>query len=511
VLGSPHDSTERQRRRLTLLLTAFLLGSNIFGAAIAVVLVIYVIPGPDLHTSEFHTLITVVLPIFLAIAFAVGAASGAHLGARAFDWLADEREPTRSERLAAITLPWRLTLVQVALWVFAAVFFAVAVGMLGEHDAVPKVGFTVLLSGLTVSSFAYVLAEFALRPIAARALAAGPDLPITRFSGLSARTLLPWILGTGVPLTGLMIVAFFSLYVRPASATRLAATILVLGAIALVAGFTLIHLNTRQITDPLRSVIAGIGRVERGDYEQATVVVYDGTELGALQNGFNRMVDGLVERERIRDLFGRQVGREVAEAALQNPPTLGGEERDVAVFFIDIVGSTALAASRPPQDVVDLLNRFFDVVVDEVDRGGGVINKFEGDAALAIFGAPFDSPDPAGCALSSARAIRSRLPQEVPDCKAAIGVAYGRAVAGNVGSRDRFEYTVIGYPINEAARLCELAKQHSTMVLASDRAIETANPAEAVRWARGDEVVLRGRNDVTRTAFPAEHPTIEGD
>ena len=145
---------------------------------------------------------------------------------------------------------------------------------------------------------------------------------------------------------------------------------------------------------PVRVVRAALKRVEQGDL-RGDLVVFDGTELGELQRGFNSMVDGLRERERVRDLFGRHVGREVAAAAERERPKLGGEERHVAVVFVDIVGSTQLVTSRPAAEVVQLLNRFFAVIVEEVDRHCGLVNKFEGDAVLAVFGAPnhLDRPE----------------------------------------------------------------------------------------------------------------------
>ena len=142
--------------------------------------------------------------------------------------------------------------------------------------------------------------------------------------------------------------------------------------------------------------------------------VFDGSDLGLLQAGFNRMADGLREREQLRDLFGRHVGEDVARAALERGIELGGEELEVAVLFVDIVGSTALAAERPPQEVVALLNEFFGVVVEVVEDHGGWINKFEGDAALAVFGAPLPLDDAAGCALAAgARRSRSGSSEEL--------------------------------------------------------------------------------------------------
>ncbi|WP_261901144.1 adenylate/guanylate cyclase domain-containing protein, partial [Mycobacterium marinum] len=126
-----------------------------------------------------------------------------------------------------------------------------------------------------------------------------------------------------------------------------------------------------------------------------------------------------------------------------------------------------LVSNRPATDVVQLLNRFFAVIVDEVVRHRGLVNKFEGDASLAIFGAPNPLECPEVAALSAARAIAGRLCTEVPECRAGIGVAAGQMVAGNVGANERFEYTVIGGPVNEAARLCELAKSYSARLVAS--------------------------------------------
>ena len=128
----------------------------------------------------------------------------------------------------------------------------------------------------------------------------------------------------------------------------------------------------------------------------------------------------------------------------------------------------------PPSEVVRLLNKFFRVVVEAVEHEGGLVNKFQGDAALCVFGAPAASDDPAGQALRAARTLARRLEREVPEIGFGIGVSAGRAVAGNVGAERRFEYTVIGDPVNEAARLCPLAKERPERVVASDAALQRA-------------------------------------
>ena len=120
-----------------------------------------------------------------------------------------------------------------------------------------------------------------------------------------------------------------------------------------------------------------------------------------------------------------------------------------------------------------------------------------------MFGAPAEHPNPAGGALAAARELRGRLEQELPTVAAGVGASAGQVVAGNVGAADRFEYTVIGDPVNEAARLCELAKQQPEHLLASEAALHRAGHREADRWRLGDAIVLRGRPDPTRVATVA--------
>ena len=204
----------------------------------------------------------------------------------------------------------------------------------------------------------------------------------------------------------------------------------------------------------------------------------------------------------MRDLFGRYVGEDVARRALERGTELGGQERDVAVLFIDLVGSTELAATRPPGEVVGLLNEFFRVVVDTVQDHGGFVNKFQGDAALCIFGAPIEHPDAAGAALTAARELHDELLRVLGPTEFGIGVSAGRAIAGHIGAQARFEYTVIGDPVNEAARLTELAKLEEGHVLASAIAVSGALDAEALCWQVGEIVELRGRAAPTQLARP---------
>jgi adenylate cyclase len=161
-----------------------------------------------------------------------------------------------------------------------------------------------------------------------------------------------------------------------------------------------------------------------------------------------------------------------------------------------------LAATHPPGEVVGLLNEFFRVVVDTVQEHGGFVNKFLGDAALCIFGAPLEHPDAAGAALAASRQLHDELVAVLGQTEFGIGVSSGRAIAGHIGAQARFEYTVIGDPVNEAARLTELAKLEVGHVLASAIAVSGALDAEALCWNVGEIVELRGRTAPTQLARP---------
>jgi adenylate cyclase len=173
------------------------------------------------------------------------------------------------------------------------------------------------------------------------------------------------------------------------------------------------------------------------------------------------------------------------------------------VLFVDVVGSTALAAALSPQELVAILNDFFAVVVDVVEQHRGSVNKFEGDAVLAIFGAPVPVADAEGDAMAAARELNLRLNRPDADLKVGIGVSAGMAVAGNMGDPSRYEYTVIGDPVNEAARLSELAKRLGGVAV-SGAALGRAHQSEAQRWHVIESKVLRGRDNSTEIAVPRD-------
>ena len=487
-------------RRVRLKLLAAMMAANLVGVAVVLVFIVWVLPGRPITDSTRLAVVNATLGVaFLLLVVPLASLWGEAWMRRARRWLQEGRPPTDREVTAVLRLPMRLFVIHVVVWLFAAGLFALLNGLL-DVNLLARVIFTAVLGGLTTSGIVYLLAERITRPLAKAALSIHTvDRP--RLPGVTTRTIFGWTIGTAVPLLGIFLAGLFALVDPSATRTQLAITMVSLAALALVLGGWVTFLGARTMSEPIRALRRGIRHIGEGDLD-AHVEVSDGSILGLLQAGFNDMAAGLREREQLRDLYGRQVGEDVAREALERGAELGGQECEVAIVFVDIVGSTGIAASRAAEEVVEMLNRFFGVVVDEVHAHGGWVNKFQGDATLAVFGAPSPIEDPAGRALATARALGERLPAEVPDLPAGVGVAWGTAVAGNIGDERRFEFTVIGDPVNEASRLTELAKAERPRVLASADAVDAAGIDEAVRWVISGHADLRGRPRPTRLARP---------
>ena len=503
LLGRASESPRRRRVRVQAILTVLIVAANLIGIVVALLLVTVAVPEPSVYTDAPVWLTFGVVPACVGAALALGTYWITRQVVIALRWAIEEREPSPEDERNTFLIPWRVAIVDLILWGTGTAVTTTLYGLVNV-DFIPRFLVVVSFSGLLVATGSYLAAEFALRPVAAQALQAGPP-PRRLSSGLMGRTMTVWFLGSAVPVIGIALLALFELVLRNLTYTQFAVGVLTVAGAALIFGCLLMWILAWLTATPVRVVRAALQRVEQGDL-RGDLVVFDGTELGELQSGFNAMVGGLRERERVRDLFGRHVGREVALAAERERPTLGGEERHVAVIFLDIVGSTKLVTSRPAAEIVTLLNRFFSVVVEEVDRHCGLVNKFEGDAALAIFGAPNQLDNPEDQALAAARCIADRLRRQISECEAGIGVAAGTVVAGNVGARERFEYTVIGEPVHAAARLCELAKSTPDLLLTTAETVQGASETERARWTLGDTVTLRGHDQLTRLASPAIRP-----
>lgn len=450
--------------------------------------------GTDVDFAQQNTA-WVVLLIVLGI---IGVATAGFLSlVSTLRWFTAGDEPTQAQREAAMRLPGRQSAILVAAWGISGGIFLLLNRSGGAKLLLP-IALGVLLGGLAAAGTGMLLGQRTLRPIMRAATLGGePQLAVP---GVYARLVLLWFICSAFPIAviaTLVVLRSYGWLIEKSAS--LDVPILVVSLAALVLGLPTMILTARSISDPIGEVVDAMAEVQHGRIG-TYVGAYERSQIGRLQTGFNRMVTGLAERDRLRDLFGRHVGADVAQRAIEEGATLSGDVVEAAVLFIDLVGSTQLAESRAPQEVAGVLNDFFRIVVHAVDEHHGLINKFAGDAALAVFGAPLPSNDPAAAALATARALGTQLRRLPVDF--GVGVSAGRVFAGNIGAENRYEYTVIGDAVNEAARLADLAKTAERRILCSAAAIEAAGPAERGHWAECYSTVLRGRSEATQVSAP---------
>jgi adenylate cyclase len=225
-----------------------------------------------------------------------------------------------------------------------------------------------------------------------------------------------------------------------------------------------------------RSLIDADGEPEIYYHLSRSLVLFScGLLAGAvgmqLRRGFAASIRAATARDRVTNLFGQHVSPQVVERLLLEGANTGSDIRQVAVMFVDFRSFTAGARERSPQDVVDRLDGAFAVLVEILDRHGGIVNKFLGDGFLALFGAPFDAEDPAHRAVAAAREMLGAM-ERINEgsswpLRIGIGIHFGEVVAGNIGSPRRKEYTVIGDTVNFASRLESLNKEFGSQLLIS--------------------------------------------
>lgn len=495
--GDDHALLEQLARRLAVALPV----ANVLGAVVVFSYLSLTLGPPALDETTSIWRDAAVFAALLVVLLGAGTYRCRARVTSALCWLQVRASPAPEERDATLRLPGRLAADGVAMWMSAAVFYWATTLAVTEHtvDHAVRVATGIALGGILTSAVTYLLLERLFRPVFAVTLAGEPSAR-QRSLGVRPRLLLAWAAGSGVPLLALALSpATWEEGARLGQTT----TVAILAVLGLATGAGATMLAGRTVADPLDGVRAGLRRVEAGDLA-AQLSVDDAGEVGLVQAGFNRMVAGLRERERLRELFGRHVGDEVAHHALEVGSGLGGEQREASVLFVDLIGSTAMAEVLSPEEVVATLNALFGATVRAVGAEGGWVNKFEGDGAMCVFGAPGTQPDHAARALRAARRLLHALRTEAaahPGLDVGIGVSSGLVVAGNVGAEHRYEYTVIGGPVNEAARLSDVAKGTPGRLLASAASVSRAGD-EAASWASVGNAALRGRSSPTELFAP---------
>ena len=396
-------------------------------------------------------------------------------------------------------------LISLAMWFVAGFFFGFM--LTGAWQALASV-FGV--GGIITSAMVYFAVDVVWRPVI------WLFFPDGRTNEAGAwRNSVKWRLVLGFVLVGFYPAALLSLTAVSRAEALLEAEnpqaillnlYIAVGVISLVAasaGIALATLVSHSIVDPLRRLQDAMGRVAKNDLN-VCLLADTNDELGYVTQGFNEMVAGLRNAEVMRNLLNLYVSPEVAREAIEHGTKLGGQLVECTVLFSDIRGFTSLSEQMPPEQLIDLLNRYMSRMVDVVIANGGLVNKFGGDSLLAVFGSPLNPAD-----NHAAQAIRAALQMQKslkgfnteqkarsqPELQIGIGLASGPVVAGNVGGEGRIEYTVIGDTVNLAARLQDLTKQLSRSVLSSAVTVEQA--ARIIPFAAEplDPIDVRGKSE----------------
>lgn len=419
-----------------------------------------------------------VFGVYLVINLLLGLPVNLVLLRRAVVWVREGRHPSARQRWLVLRLPLLETGTALVSWFGGAVLFGVL------NTSARRVSVGIAFAGIVTCTLLYLLLEGHFRPVFALALR-DSDLPQRRRDVLP-RLMLTWLLGSGLPIALLGVAPILDDRFDVQRMPWIAGFGFLGGAVVMVAAAVSVSRPLNRLRDVLREV-------ERGELE-IELPVDDVGELGRLAEGVNDLVAGLRERERLRDLFGRQVGQVelAAHGATDDLADMASERVEITAMFVDLRGYTAFSEEHTPEEVVAMLNRFFRVVVAAVNREGGWVNKFEGDAAMCVFGAPRADIDHAANAVRAAAALRRDLARLDDILQAGIGVASGPVIAGYIGTPERFEYTVIGNCVNIAARLCEMSKDERSGVLVTRDTWERAGRPEP--WTDAGRVRVRGRS-----------------
>lgn len=361
-------------------------------------------------------------------------------------------------------------------------------------------GVVVLMYGAFLRFFGI---EVILRPLLEELSGALPDTPATSVRSIPLR----WRLLLSLPTINVITAVIVSGLATdgPPRLSDLGVGVLAAVVVSLTVSLELTLLLSRSILDPIEDLRTATERVAEGDFT-ARVPVVSGDETGELAESFNEMVSGLNERERLRDAFGTFVDPDLVDKVTEGED-LGAEDLEVTVLFLDIRDFTAFASRASAREVVDYLNAFYDLVVPILLRHGGHVDKFVGDGLLAVFGAPVRLTDHADRGVAAAVEIAARVRAQYGDrLRIGVGVNSGPVVAGTVGGGGRLEFTVVGDPVNTAARVEETTRHTGDDVLVTQATVaRMAQPVHPPMQPRGS-VRLRGKPDDVQLFAPQPAP-----
>jgi len=262
----------------------------------------------------------------------------------------------------------------------------------------------------------------------------------------------------------------------------------------------------RSVTRPVQSLMSGANRIREGDYS-TPVKIKQKDELGHLSHSINQAMKGLADRKHIRGLLGKVVSPAIAEELLRKEIELGGEEREVTTLFSDVRSFTSFCEKRNPKEILSLLNIYLTRISAVIDQHGGVVDKYIGDAVMALFGAPLKTDQDPENSVLAALAMQSALKElntefahkNQPQLVMGIGINTGKVVVGNMGSETRLNYTVIGDNVNLASRLEGITKIYGVGIIVSE---STKLACHSIEFLELDKVRVKGKEQTVTIYQP---------
>ncbi|MGO8880912.1 MAG: adenylate/guanylate cyclase domain-containing protein [Desulfomonilaceae bacterium] len=387
-----------------------------------------------------------------------------------------------------LNIPIRMSATNAGAWLISAVIFAVIPHAFPEYcpwdasSAIKISAWTVFLGGPFTVAFSYFVVECWVRKTVQEVFPVEALLrrPTSVYiSALSRLLVVSLMIGTVPPIViGHVTLHQISEIQQGYHSidqflAQMPVAIVFLVTLSVSVAVCLSIFLARSIFEPLRQTGLGMNRVGKGNLDTSVPVVSN-DEIGIVADGFNSMVDGLREREYIRETFGSYISEAVVTEILESPEgvKLGGELREIAILVSDLRGFTRMTDSLQPQRVIQILNRYFEKMTDVIVRHEGTIDEFTGDGILVFFGAPKPSPDhkivAVACALAMQEALQELNAENAlngwPELRMGIGINSGQLVVGNIGSEKRKKYGAVGTPINVAFRVESLASSGEVLV-----------------------------------------------
>lgn len=500
-------------KKLNQIINVLVVSANGLGALLTFVFLSYIAPLPQGESAVEVVTIQDFVPV--AIGTIVLLILGGTLGRFAQRYYPQWYERLRSgeshqaipdvARREVLNLPIAVAATSLAMWFLASLFFGLwAGGSIRSFLGIALVG------GVFTSTLAFFAVDLFWRRMVPIFFPDG-QVRTTRAFRLTvfARLLIVFLLSSIYPVG--LIVALSLDRARQIISASNPETILknmflvqmFLLGISVISSTLMAFFSSRTVIGPLEELEKAMARVEQNDLN-VRVPVLSNDEVGYLAERFNAMVTGLRRGELMRNLLNLYVSPEVAREALEHGASLGGQLVECTVLFSDIRSFTTLSEQLDPGDLIVLLNRYMSQMVEVIVSQGGMVNKFGGDSLLAVFGTPLNPlPDHAVAAIRAALRMQAALAEfnqaqaaaGGPQLQCGIGVTTGKVVAGNVGGKERIEYTVIGDTVNLAARLQVMSKELHHDLLLNEEAYLQARDKMQLNAQKIAGVTVRGKNE----------------